>query len=51
MGDSVYEVAIGDLNEDTFNDVLAATSEKVYILFQDLANPGTFLPRVSICKD
>ena len=44
-GFSNNSVAIGDLNEDTFNDILAATSEKVYILFQDSANPGTFLPQ------
>jgi len=45
-GVGTSSVAIGDLNEDTFNDILAATSEKVYILFQDSANPGTFLPQV-----
>jgi len=44
-GVATSSVAIGDLNEDTFNDILAATSEKVYILFQDSANPGTFLPQ------
>lgn len=43
-------VAIGDLNEDTFNDILVATPEKVYVLFQDSANPGTFL-KVTIHKD
>jgi len=49
-GVSTSSVAIGDLNEDTFNDILAATSEKVYVLFQDSANPGTFL-KVTIHKD
>ena len=49
-GVATSSVAIGDLNEDTFNDILAATSEKVYILFQDSANPGTFLPQ-TIHKD
>jgi hypothetical protein len=49
-GVGTNSVAIGDLNEDTFNDILAATSEKVYILFQDPANPGTFLPQ-TIHKD
>ncbi|UCF03858.1 MAG: VCBS repeat-containing protein [Deltaproteobacteria bacterium] len=49
-GFSNNSVAIGDLNEDTFNDILAATSDKVYILFQDSANPGTFL-RQTIHKD
>ncbi len=49
-GFSNNSVAIGDLNEDTFNDILAATSDKVYILFQDSANPGTFLPQ-TIHKD
>ena len=49
-GVGTSSVAIGDLNEDTFNDILAATSDKVYILFQDSANPGTFL-KVTIHKD
>jgi len=49
-GVGTNSVAIGDLNEDTFNDILAAASEKVYILFQDSANPGTFL-KVTIHKD
>lgn len=43
-------VAIGDLNEDTLNDLAVADSE-VYIRFQNLANPGTFFPRLSVLEN
>lgn len=46
----VVSVAIGDLNEDTLNDLAVADIE-VYIRFQDPTNPGSFLPRLSVLQD
>jgi hypothetical protein len=46
----VVSVAIGDLNEDTLND-LAVADWDVYIRFQDPANPGSFLPRLRVLED
>lgn len=40
-------LAIADLNEDSFNDVLVG-AKKIAIMFQDLANPGSFLPVVVV---
>jgi hypothetical protein len=46
----VVSVAIGDLNEDTLNDLAVADIE-VYIRLQDPANPGSFLPSLSVLGD
>lgn len=45
----VISVAIGDLNEDSLNDLAVGDSD-VYILFQDPANPGGFLPRLRVLE-
>ena len=41
------EISLGDLNDDGFLDIAAASQCsdcKITILFQDIANIGTFLP-------
>jgi hypothetical protein len=64
MGDSAYEVAIGDLNDDGRSDLAVAgrnatdsngdldfEDSRVYVLFQDPATPGSFFPPVGYKLD
>jgi hypothetical protein len=50
----VHEISLGDLNDDGFLDIAVASGCKdcnITILFQDIANIGTFLPAVKYsCK-
>ena len=46
-GDDPWSVAIGDMNEDNFND-LVVSEDVVVIRWQDPAAPGTFLGRTTI---
>ena len=47
VGCSMQEISLGDLNDDGFLDIAAATDCnpcRITILFQDMTNIGTFLP-------
>lgn len=50
FGCSTQEISLGDLNDDGFLDVAAATwcsGCRISILFQDISNVGTFLPAIN----
>lgn len=49
VGMQIAYLAIGDLNEDGFNDIAISgyNGPHLSILFQDSTNPGNFLPLVS----
>jgi hypothetical protein len=43
----VFEISLGDLNDDGFLDIAVANScpdDRIAILFQDISSIGTFLP-------
>jgi hypothetical protein len=43
-----WSIAIGDINNDTFNDLIVSEDDGVLIRLQDPTNPGTFLGRINV---
>ena len=46
--DDLVSVALGDLNDDGFSDIITENGRRIFILFQDPASPGDFLSPMAI---
>jgi hypothetical protein len=44
----IYSIAIGDLNDDGFLDIVTENGRNVHVLFQDSTSPGDFLRPIKI---
>jgi hypothetical protein len=45
---TIVSIAIGDLNDDGFSDIVTENGENIFIIFQDSTSPGNFLSSLKI---